>query len=45
MSYDVSLIETEQRKLIYELIFMALINASIPFEGEPNEEWKEWKEW
>lgn len=39
---DECLIETDQREEICELIFMALTNASIPFEGDPTEEWREW---
>ena len=41
-SCDECLIETDQREEICELIFMALSQANIPFEGDPTEEWREW---
>jgi hypothetical protein len=37
-----SLIETDQREDICELIESSLTQASIPFEGDVTEEWREW---
>ncbi len=37
-----SLIETDQREDICELIFSSLTQAGIPFEDDVTEEWREW---
>lgn len=37
-----SIIETDQREQICELIFQSLSSAGIDFEGDVTEDWREW---